>query len=286
MSAFAPRSWLFTPATRPDRFARAAEAGADVLILDLEDAVAPGDKDAARRTALQALASPAPIARALRINALATAAGLADLAALLQSDAAPDYVVLPKAGSRAELALVAAAIADSGKAIKLVGLVETASALLDVAKIASAPGLAGLFFGAADMAADLGAGPGWAPLAYARSAVVAACAAAGVLAIDSPFFSPRDAAGLRTELALATAFGFGAKAAIHPDQVAAINGAFRPSDEAVAQAERILAENARGVGTVDGKMVDEAMARQARAVLRAAGEARAPSAGLQRDTAR
>ena len=275
MIPLAPRSWLFTPATRPDRFARAAEAGADVLILDLEDAVAPADKDTARRTALQALASPGLIARALRINALSTPAGLSDLAALLQSGASPEYVVVPKTGSCAELALVAGAIANSGKAIKLIGLVETASALLDVAKIATAPGLAGLFFGAADMAAELGAGPGWAPLAYARSAVVAACAAAGVLAIDSPFFIPRDEAGLRNELALAIAFGFGAKAAIHPDQVAAINGAFKPSKEAVAQAERILAENARGVGTVDGKMVDEAMARQARAVLRAAGQARA-----------
>jgi (S)-citramalyl-CoA lyase len=265
-----PRSWLFTPATRPERFAKGAESGADVLILDLEDAVAPGDKGSARHTAIQYLSSPAPILRALRVNPVGAVAGLTDLAALLQSAAAPDYVVLPKVGSPAEVALVASAIAESGKTIRLIGLVESAAGLLAVASIATAPGLAGLFFGAADMAAELGTAPAWAPLAYARSAVVAACAAAGLLAIDSPFFSPRDEAGLQAEVAMAIDFGFGAKAAIHPAQVAAINAAFRPSAAAIAQAHRILEENAKGVGVVDGQMIDEAIARKARAVLRAA----------------
>ena len=266
-----PRSWLFTPATRPERFAKAAASGADVLILDLEDAVAPADKDSARRTAIEYLSSPAPILRALRVNPVGGVAGFADLAALLQSEAAPDYVVLPKTGAAADVALVASAIAESGKSARLIGLVESASGLLAVGSIAAAPGLAGLFFGAADMAADLGTAPSWAPLAYARSAVVAACAAAGVLAIDSPFFSPRDEAGLTAEVALAIDFGFRAKAAIHPAQIGPINAGFRPSAEAIAQAHRILEENAKGVGMVDGKMVDEAMARTARAVLRAAG---------------
>jgi (S)-citramalyl-CoA lyase len=172
----APRSWLFTPATRPERFAKAAATGADVLILDLEDAVAPGDKDTARRTAIDYLASPAGILRALRINTVGSVAGLTDLAALLQSAAVPDYVVLPKVGSAAEVALVAAAIAESGKTTQLIGLLESAKGLLAVASIATAPGLAGLFFGAGDMAAELGTASAWAPLAYARSAVVAACA--------------------------------------------------------------------------------------------------------------
>jgi (S)-citramalyl-CoA lyase len=136
-----PRSWLFTPATRPERFAKAAAAGADVLILDLEDAVASGDKQGARRAALEALASPAPILRALRMNALGTVAGVTDLAAILQSGSAPDYLVLPKVGSAAELALVAAALAESGNPTRLVGLVETAAGLLAVRDIATAPGL-------------------------------------------------------------------------------------------------------------------------------------------------
>jgi (S)-citramalyl-CoA lyase len=265
-----PRSWLFTPATRPERFAKAAATGADVLILDLEDAVAPGDKASARCTAIEYLSNPAPILRALRINAMGSVAGLTDLAALLQSAAAPDYLVLPKIGSAAEAALAAAALAESGKTTPLIGLVESASGLLAVASIAAAPGLAGLFFGAGDMAAELGTAPAWAPLAYARSAMVAACAASGILAIDSPFFSPRDEAGLQAEVGMAIDFGFGAKAAIHPAQVGTINAAFRPSAAAIAQAHRILEENAKGVGMVDGQMIDEAIARKARAVLRAA----------------
>lgn len=92
------RSWLFTPGTRPDRFAKAAEIGADVLIIDLEDAVSPGDKPQARATAIEYLsvAAAGAASRALRINSLDTAAGIADLHALLASDAAPDFLVLPK----------------------------------------------------------------------------------------------------------------------------------------------------------------------------------------------
>ena len=96
------RGWLFTPGTRPERFAKALDVRADVLIIDLEDAVAPADKDGARATALDYLAAPGErgIARALRINALDTAAGLADLSGLLASPAAADYIVLPKTESR------------------------------------------------------------------------------------------------------------------------------------------------------------------------------------------
>ena len=269
----APRSWIFTPATRPERFAKAAESGAAVLILDLEDAVAPADKDSARRTALDYLATPAPLLRALRLNALGTIAGFADLSALLASAAAPDYLILPKTAAAAELALVATALAEAAKSIKLIGLIESAPGLQNAATIAKAPGLAGLFFGAGDMAAELGTAPAWAPLAYARSTVIAACAAAGLFAVDSPFFAPRDDAGLQAEVANAIEFGFHARAAIHPAQVAIINAAFRPTAEAIARAHRILEENAKGVGMVDGQMVDEAIARKARATLRAAAQA-------------
>ena len=99
------RSWLFTPATRPDRFDKAAAWGADVSIIDLEDSVAPGDKAEARRTALAHLAQPAlgSGGRALRVNGLETRFGLADLQSLLESSAGPDYLVLPKTESAAHL---------------------------------------------------------------------------------------------------------------------------------------------------------------------------------------
>jgi len=269
------RSWLFTPATRPDRFDKAAASGADVSIIDLEDSVAPADKVEARRTALAHLAQPAAglCVRALRMNGLETRFGLADLQALLESSASPDYLVLPKTESAAHLQILDRLLAEAGKATRLVALIESAQGLAASEAIAASTlRLEALLFGAADMSADLGAGTAWAPLAYARSRLVAACALAGVLAIDSPFFDVKDHDGLTQETAQAVALGFAAKAAVHPNQIAAINAALTPRTEEVTQAGAILAENAKGVGVVQGHMVDEAVARKARRILIAAGE--------------
>jgi (S)-citramalyl-CoA lyase len=269
------RSWLFTPATRPDRFDKAAGSGADVSIIDLEDSVAPADKAEARRTALSHLAQPTAgsCARALRINGLETRFGLADLQALLESGASPDYLILPKTESAAHLQILDRLLAGAGNATPLVALIESAQGLAACETIAaSTPRLEALLFGAADMSADLGAGTAWAPLAYARSRLVAACAMAGVLAIDSPFFDVKDHEGLALETSQAVALGFTGKAAIHPNQIVAINAALTPHPEEVAQARAILAENAKGVGVVQGQMVDEAIARKARRILIAAGE--------------
>jgi (S)-citramalyl-CoA lyase len=269
------RSWLFTPATRPDRFEKAAASGADVSIIDLEDSVAPSDKAEARRTALAHLAQPSAGSggRALRVNGLETRFGLADLQALLESSASPDYLVLPKTESAAHLQILDRLLAEAGKATRLVALMESARGLAAVEEIATAtPRLEALLFGAADMSADLGTQTAWAPLAHARSRLVAACALAGVLAIDSPFFDMKDHDGLTHETAQAVALGFAGKAAIHPNQITAINAALTPRPEEVARARAILAENVKGVGMVQGQMVDEAVARKARRILIAAGE--------------
>src|ERR1700722_465468 len=269
------RSWLFTPGTRPDRFDNAAASGADVSIIDLEDAVAPRDKPEARRSALAHLAQPVTgsCARALRINALVTRFGVADLQALLESEASPDYLVLPKSESAAHLQILDRLLGETNKITRLVALIESAKGLAAVEEIAaSTPRLAALLFGAADMSADLGAATAWAPLAYTRSRLVAACALAGVLAIDSPFFDVKNQEGLTQETSQAVALGFAGKAAIHPHQIAPINAALTPRPEDVARARAILAENAKGVGVVQGEMVDEAVARKARRILAAAGE--------------
>jgi (S)-citramalyl-CoA lyase len=268
------RSWLFTPATRPDRFAKAFAAGADVAILDLEDAVAPGDKAQARTTALDYLADdPADgVRHALRINGLDTRAGISDLDALLGSTAAPDFLVLPKTETAGHLQILDRLLTAAGKDTRVIGLIESARGLAAAEAIAAAtPRLAGLMLGAADMAADLGSATAWTPLAFARGRLVAACALAGVTPIDAPFFDLHDEAGLNQEVAAAVALGFAAKAAIHPVQIAAINAALTPSAEAVDKARAILAENAKGVGTIDGQMIDEAIARKARRALAAAG---------------
>jgi (S)-citramalyl-CoA lyase len=268
------RSWLFTPATRPDRFAKAVSAGADIAILDLEDAVAPGDKAQARTTALDYLADDPAVGvrHALRINGLDTRAGISDLDALLGSTAAPDFLVLPKTETAGHLQILDRLLTAARKDTRLIGLIESARGLAAVEAIAAAtPRLAGLMLGAGDMAADLGSAAAWAPLAFARGRVIAACALAGITPIDAPFFGLHDEAGLNQEVAAAVALGFAAKAAIHPAQIVAINAALTPSAEAVDKARAILAENAKGVGTVDGQMIDGAIARKARRTLAAAG---------------
>jgi (S)-citramalyl-CoA lyase len=269
------RSWLFTPATRPERFAKASQVGADVAILDLEDAVAPGDKVRARTNALDYLAgNPSDGAlHALRINGLDTRAGIADLDALLGSAAAPDFLVLPKTETAGHLEILDRLLTAAGKATRLIGLIESARGLAEVEAIATAtPRLVGLMLGAADMAADLGATVAWKPLlALVSGRLITACAVAGVMPVDSPFFDLHDEPGLKQEIAAAVALGFPAKAAIHPAQIDAINAALTPSAEAVERARKILAENIKGVGTVEGQMVDEAVARKARRTLLSAG---------------
>jgi (S)-citramalyl-CoA lyase len=268
------RSWLFTPATRPDRFAKAAAAGADVAILDLEDAVAAKDKAQARTDALDYLAdNPSDGAlHALRINGLDTRAGISDLQALLGSSAVPDFLVLPKTETAGHLQILDRLLRSAGKDTRLIGLIESARGLAAAEAIATAtPRLVGVMLGAADMAADLGATTAWEPLLFARGRLIAACALAGVSPIDAPFFDIRDEAGLKLETAAAVALGFGAKAAIHPAQIGAINGALTLTAEAVEKARAIIRENTRGVGTIDGQMIDEAIARKARRTLVSAG---------------
>ncbi len=268
------RSWLFTPGSRPDRFAKAAEIGADVLIIDLEDAVAPDDKAFARTTALNYLSQPeTAIQRALRINGLDTQAGVADLYTLLESNAAPDFLVLPKADSPGHLHILDRLLTERKLEIRLVGLIESARGLAAVEETAVAtPRLFGLMLGAADMAADLGIATAWPPLVAVRSRLVLACVLADVTPIDTPFFDVHDMDGLTRETADAVAFGFPAKVAIHPGQVASINQSLTPTDKAVEHAKAVLAANTKGVGMVDGQMIDEAVARKARRILAAAGQ--------------
>ena len=267
------RSLLFVPGHRPERFDKAAASGSHALVLDLEDAVAPADKDTARQTAFSYLlnreAETGTVA--LRINGLDTIAGINDLHALLNSEVDPEVIVLPKASSFEQLGILANLLAVSGKAARVVAIIETAGALAEIEKLAQAPKLLGLMFGAADMAADLGAATSWEGLIYARQRLVAAAASSNILPIDAPFFDIHDSDGGAKEVQQALEIGFRAKAAIHPRHIEAINQSLTPSADMVEQARRILAENGKGVGVVDGKMIDEAVARKARRVLSMAG---------------
>jgi citrate lyase beta subunit len=267
------RSILFVPGHRPDRFAKALATGADAVVIDLEDAVPPGEKAAARAAALARPAAPAGVALGIRINPLPSAEGIADLAALLGA-AAPDFLMLPKVEAAEELRIVARAFARHARAPQLVALIESAQGLAHAGPIAAEPGCAALGFGGVDLAADLGCQVAWEPLLPHRGALVAAAARGGRGVVDVPFLALDDEAGLAEETRRVQALGFTGKLAIHPRQVATIQAVLTPPPEQVAWARRILAamEQAEGgVCVVDGRMVDAPVARAARRVLARAG---------------
>jgi (S)-citramalyl-CoA lyase len=276
-SIFSLKSWLFTPATKADRFGRAAEVSADALIIDLEDAVALSDKQKARTAALQYLEQPAQgrLPCALRINAPITRTGIEDLHSLLESSATPDYIVLPKCDSPAFIRMVRTLLDQAAKDTEIIALIESAKAVEALPDIVSSDVKpVALMFGAADMEADLGA-TGWEPLLFVRSRIVQVAASAGIAAVDSPFFEIADLEGLKKETKAAEDLGFHGKAAIHPKQISIINEVFVPSAEEIAKARQILAVNQQGVGSVDHEMVDEAVARKARLTLERAAIAAA-----------
>jgi citrate lyase beta subunit len=269
-----PRSWLFTPGARPDRFAKAMDTAAEAVILDLEDAVAEERKPQARQDVLTFLAARAPAAPqvAVRINPLGRTVGLEDLAALARAPVAPDYVVVPKAEEPVELALAARVLADAGSRARLVALVESARGVAQADRIAQGlPRLAALAFGAADYAADLGQQVGVFDPAYARATIVNAAAAGGIVAIDSPFFAVDRPDALTAECRVSRRLGFHGKAAIHPGQLAAIGHIFGPTGDEQASAQRILQAAPDGVGVLDGKMIDIAMVRWAERIAGPAG---------------
>jgi len=272
------KSWLFTPATKANRFGRATEVHADALIIDLEDAVALLDKQKARTAALQYLEQPAQgrLPCALRINAPVTRTGIEDLHSLLESSAAPDYIILPKCDSPAFIRMVRTLLDQAAKDTEIIALIESANAVEALpAIVGSEVRPVALMFGAADMEADLGAKTGWEPLLFVRSRIVQVAASAGIVAVDSPFFDIADLEGLKKETTAARDLGFHGKAAIHPKQISVINDVFVPSDNEVAKARQILAVNQQGVGSVDHQMVDEAIARKARLTLERAAIAAA-----------
>ncbi len=255
-------SLLFVPGDRPDRVAKARAGGADLVCVDLEDAVPADGKDAGRALAVE-LAGEGDPGLAIRINRVASRAGLADLLAL--ADRPPAILLAPMCESAAELAIVRSVV---GEGVALIPLVETVAGLRAAGDIAAAPGVVALMFGGGDLSAQLGVALEWEPLMTARSHMVMAAAGAGVAAIDVPFVKLEDADGLAEECRRARALGFTGKAAIHPAQLDAIHAAFRPSDAEKDEARQALAAFRDGGGAAvrwQGRMLEAPlMARLAR----------------------
>jgi (S)-citramalyl-CoA lyase len=168
--------------------------------------------------------------------------------------------------------LVENLLREGGKTAQIIALIESATgvaALDEIVRGDTKP--AALLFGAADMAADLGAETAWEPLLWVRSRVVQSAASTGIALLDSPYFNIGDTEGLKQETKAAASLGFHGKCAIHPTQIATINEVLTPNEQQVAEARQILVVNQKGVGSVDHQMVDEAVARKARLVLERAG---------------
>lgn len=256
-------SLLFVPGNRPDRIAKAFASGADIVCIDLEDAVAPSDK-AATRAGVLAMLPDLPQARTMvRINGVRTREGLEDILALADAAALPGQIMIPKLSAPAEAAIVGDLI--GGRLAGIVGIIETATGLTDCAAIAAAPSVSGLMVGVADLSAELGCELAWEPLLAARSAIVLACAAAGITAIDGPSLTLEDGSDLQDEVKRARALGFVAKAAIHPVQLGAIDRAFRPDAAAVRAAVEALDAFAAGGGQAirfRGRLLEAPLVRQ------------------------
>lgn len=268
-AAFHGPALLFCPADRDDRYAKALVA-ADMVILDLEDAVAPADKPAAReRLAASALD---PARTIVRVNPAGTPDHTLDLAAVGRTPYR--LTMLAKTEAAADLDAL------HGAGLHVLALCETARGVVHAEEIAAHPATAGLMWGAEDLVASMGgrssrltagahAGRYRDVARHARSRVLLAAKALGKAAIDSVHLDIGDVEGLRAEVQDAAASGFDATACIHPSQVAVIREGYASTPEEQAWAERVLAEAARqgGVFRFEGRMVDEPVLRQARAIL-------------------
>jgi citrate lyase subunit beta / citryl-CoA lyase len=254
------RSLLFVPGDRPERFAKAEASGADVVVLDLEDAVAPSAKAEALSHVVAWLG--AGHHALVRINAVGAPTHAAELAAL------PGVtVMLPKTESAAQVESIGAPV---------VALLETPVGIRDADAIAAAEGVVRLALGTVDLGAELGVDPAsYAAMAYSRGRLVVASAAAGLPGpIDGVTVALDDPARLDADLAVSRDLGLTAKLCIHPRQVETVNSGFAPSAEEVAWARRILdAAAGGGVVVVDGAMVDAPVVTRARRIVERASRA-------------
>ncbi|SDO08763.1 malyl-CoA/(S)-citramalyl-CoA lyase [Lutimaribacter pacificus] len=299
------RCQLFGPGSRPAIFEKMAGSAADVINLDLEDSVAPSDKDSARKNVIDAIGTIdwGNKTLSVRINGLDTPFWYRDVVDLLENASERlDLIMIPKVGCAADLyavdALVTAIEAAKGRQKKLgfEVIIESAAGIAHVEEIAAAsPRLQAMSLGAADFAASMGmatTGIGgtqenyymlregakyWSdPWHWAQAAIVAACRTHGVLPVDGPFGDFSDDDGFRAQALRSATLGMVGKWAIHPKQVTLANEVFTPTQEAVTEAREILAAmeeaKARGEGatTYKGKLIDIASIKQAEVIVRQA----------------
>jgi len=265
----AARTLLFVPGSRPDRFDKAFAAGADLVVLDLEDAVGPDAKQEARNDVVEAVRRAGRTPVAVRINAPRTPWHDEDVDALAGLECG---VMVPKAESTAALRALAARLPGASRVI---ALIESAAGVLAAEDIARSPEVARLAFGSLDLAAELNVDPDdRTALLFARMRLLFASAAAGLAPpIDGVTADVRDAQRLESDVEYAKRLGYAAKLCIHPAQLATVERLFRPGADEVAWARRVLDAAAGvedgGVVTLDGAMVDAPVVKRARSIAMA-----------------
>ena len=266
---FNARSLLFVPGHRPDRFEKALDSDADLVCIDLEDAVPVAQKADARSMVCDFLegCDPSLLQRiVIRVSAAESDEGRADLYALSKARL-PARLMLAKTESAGDVATAATLL---GQPVGWIALVESASGLLAMEAICRDSTLDAVMFGGGDFAAQLGAEFAWEPLLWARSQMAVIAAAYRLPLIDVPFLDVRDSQGLEAETRRVAALGYAAKAAIHPAQINGIHRGFAPTAEALRQARDIVDafEQARGGAVVvNGRMVDQPIVDSARRLI-------------------
>jgi citrate lyase beta subunit len=277
------RALLYMPGDDMRKIQKATGLDVDCICMDIEDGVAINRKADARATILEALQTLdfGRSEKLVRINPVGSGLEDEDLRAVLSGH--PDGIVIPKVSSAADVAWVSMRLAEAerehgwpGESIGILVLIESAKGVVNLKEIASSdPRLQGLIFGAEDLAGDIGAvrtNAGW-EIFYARSAVVTHAAAFGLQALDMVFMNLSDIDGLRTESQEGARMAYSGKQIIHPNQVAPVQEAYSPSDDAIEHAKRVVEadqmhqEQGTGAFTLDGKMVDAPVVKAARWVL-------------------
>ena len=262
------RSFIFTPGLKPEMFPKALASGTDIVCVELEDGIAPKDKDEARKHALALFEVPQAddgVERILRINCMREKFGIDDVQAILSTDTPPPALMMPKVRTPDEVVMLDNLLTERGHHTRLHIIIETNAGLEACYEIAHCSSrIDALFFGGVDMAAELRCENAWEPLLYARSRVVHAAASAGLDVIDVPYLDLEDHEGMVIAARLAKALGFSGKGSVHPKQIAALNDVFTPGTDEIARARRIIKtfeEADTGLVVIDGKLIEKPVLR-------------------------
>ncbi|MFP6778980.1 MAG: CoA ester lyase [Alphaproteobacteria bacterium] len=264
------RSFIFCPGNKPNMIPKALSSGADMVCIDLEDAIIPEHKNISRVSTVKAfeeISIPNGVETLIRINDVNSKEGKDDIQAILNSKNTASGLMLPKIQSIDEIIDLESQIKLANKNLNLHIIIETNMGLQNAWNIAQSSSLIkSLLFGGVDMSADLGCNGDWLSLLYARSRVVHAAAGAGIDSIDVPFLDLEDMDGMRDEAQKSKNLGFSGKGSIHPKQIESLNKVFTPSSEEIAYANKVIKafnEASDGLVVVDGKLIEKPVLRTA-----------------------